>query len=50
MVDADRALLAWIPIPRQELEPYIPSLGVRRRQKQRWFTRVELPPPPDPTA
>ena len=51
VVDAGRALLAWIPIPLQALEPCIPSRGVQRRQKQPWFTRVELlPPPPRPTA
>ena len=50
VVDAGRALLAWIPIPLQEMEPCIPSRGVQRRQKQPWFTRVELPPPPRPTA
>jgi hypothetical protein len=50
VVDAGRALLAWIPIPLQDLEPCIPSRGLQRRQKQPWFTRVELPPPPHPTA
>ncbi|MCT0223621.1 hypothetical protein [Synechococcus sp. CS-1328] len=35
----------WMPAV-----PCIPSRGVRRRQKQPWFTRVELPPPPRPTA
>jgi hypothetical protein len=45
VVAAGRALLAWLPIPLRPLEPCIPSLGVRRRQKEPWFTRVELPPP-----
>lgn len=46
VANAGRALLAWMPIPRQELEPCIPSRGVRRRQQQPWFTRIELPPRP----
>jgi hypothetical protein len=40
-----RALLTWLPIPLQSLEPCIPSRGVRRRQNEPWFTRVALPPP-----
>jgi len=44
VITAGRALLAWIPIPLQALEPCIPSLGVRRRQKRPWFARIELPP------
>jgi hypothetical protein len=44
VVAAGRALLAWLPIPLRPLEPCIPSRGVRRRQKEPWFTRVELPP------
>jgi hypothetical protein len=43
---AGRTLLAWIPIPLRELEPCIPSRGVLRRQKEPWFTRIELPPRP----
>ena len=53
VVATGRALLAWLPIPQQTLEPCIPSRGVRKRQKQPWFTRVELPPPlpiPEPMA
>jgi hypothetical protein len=44
-ITAGRALLAWMPIPLQTLEPCIPSRGVRRRQQQPWFKRVDLPPP-----
>ncbi|MCP9799348.1 hypothetical protein [Synechococcus sp. RedBA-s] len=46
VVHAGRTLLAWIPIPLRELGPCIPSRGVLRRQKEPWFTRIELPPPP----
>jgi hypothetical protein len=46
VANAGRALLAWMPIPTRELEPCIPSRGVRRRQQQPWFTRIELPPRP----
>lgn len=45
VITAGRTLLAWLPIPLQTLEPCIPSRGVCKRQKQPWFTRVELPPP-----
>ena len=45
VITAGRALLAWRPIPWHALEPCIPSRGVRRRQKQPWFSRVDLPPP-----
>ena len=45
VIAAGRTLLAWLPIPPQALEPCIPSRGVRRRQPQPWFSRVELPPP-----
>jgi hypothetical protein len=44
-ITAGRALLGWMPIPLQPLEPCWPSRGVRRRQKEPWFSRVELPPP-----
>jgi hypothetical protein len=47
---AGRALLAWLPIPLQTLEPCIPSRGMRRRQNELWFTRIELPPPLPITA
>jgi len=50
VITASRALLAWLPIPLQTLELCIPSRGVRRRQKQPWFTKVELPPLSPPTA
>jgi hypothetical protein len=42
--------MAWLPIPLQELDPCIPSRGVRRRQSQPWFTRIELPQPLPITA
>ena len=44
VADAEARLMAWMPIPQQLLEPCIPSRGVRRRRKQAWFTRIELPP------
>ena len=44
-IASGRALLAWLPIPLQTLEPCISSRGVRRRRNEPWFTRVELPPP-----
>ena len=50
VITAGRALLAWMPIPLQALEPCIPSRGVRRRQNRPWFSRIELPPPPRQTA
>lgn len=34
VITAVHALLDWIPIPPQRLEPCIPSLGVQRRQQQ----------------
>ncbi|MFZ0406765.1 MAG: hypothetical protein WAM11_01455, partial [Cyanobium sp.] len=40
------ALLAWAPIPLRDLEPCIPSRGVQRRQKEPWFTHLDLPPWP----
>jgi hypothetical protein len=40
----------WQPIPLRQLESCIPSFGVQRRQKQPWFTRIELPPCPRQTA
>ena len=43
VIQAGRALLAWLPIPLQTLEPCIPSRGVRRRQQQPWFSWIELP-------
>ncbi|MEA5417543.1 hypothetical protein [Synechococcus sp. BA-132 BA5] len=46
VVHAGRTLLAWIPIPLRDQEPCIPSRGVQRRQKQPWFTRIDLPPRP----
>lgn len=50
VIASGRMLLAWMPIPLQALEPCIPSRGVRRRQKKPWFSRIELPPLPPPTA
>lgn len=44
--DAAARLMAWLPIPRQTLEPCIPSRKARRQQAQVWFSRVELPPRP----
>jgi len=43
---AGAALMAWMPIPLRQLEACIPSRGVQRRQKQAWFTGIELPPWP----
>ena len=48
VANAKAQVMAWMPIPLQQLEPCIPSRGVRRRQKQPWFTRIELPPRPRP--
>jgi hypothetical protein len=42
--DVTRRLMAWLPIPLQELEPCIPSRKARRKQAQAWFSRIELPP------
>lgn len=46
MIAADAAarLMAWLPIPIQDLEPCIPSLKAREHQPQIWFSKVELPP------
>jgi hypothetical protein len=44
--DATTRLMAWLPIPLQELEPCIPSRRSRRTQAQAWFSRIELPPQP----
>ena len=41
-----KALLAWLPIPLRDLEPCVPGRGVLRRQKEPWFTRLDLPPRP----
>jgi hypothetical protein len=48
VVDAEAAFMVWMPIPLGQLEPCIPSRGVRRCQKQAWFTQIELPPRPRP--
>ena len=48
VIQAGRALLAWLPIPLQALEPCIPSRGVSRRQHQPWFSWIELPKPTHP--
>ena len=45
MMTPGRALLAWLQISLQTLEPCIPSRGVRRWRNEPWFTRGELPPP-----
>jgi hypothetical protein len=42
--DATSRLMAWLPIPLQELEPCIPSRKARRKQAQAWFSRIDLPP------
>ncbi len=44
IASAKAMVMAWSPIPLQPLEPCIPSRVVRRRRKQPWFTRIELPP------
>jgi hypothetical protein len=44
VADAKAKVMAWTPIPLRQLEPCIPSRGVQRRQKQPWFTCIELPP------
>ncbi|MBC1261639.1 hypothetical protein FQK07_10270 [Synechococcus sp. BSF8S] len=41
-----KALPAWAPIPLRDLGACIPSHGVRRRQKEPWFTHLDLPPRP----
>ena len=45
MTVADTALRlrAWLPIPREELEPCICSRKARCKQAQAWFTKVEIP-------
>ena len=47
--DATARLMAWLPIPLQELEPCIPSRKAQRKQAQTWFSNVELPPRSRPT-
>jgi hypothetical protein len=42
--DATAGLMAWLPIPLQELEPCIPSRKAQRKQARAWFSKVELPP------
>jgi hypothetical protein len=44
--DATARLMAWLPIPLQELEPCIPSRRSRRTEAQAWFSQIELPPQP----
>jgi hypothetical protein len=44
VADAAARLMAWLPIPRQALEPCIPSRRTRKKQAQVWFSRIELPP------
>ena len=46
VADVTARLMAWLPIPIQELEPCIPSRQARRPQAQSWFSKIELPPPP----
>jgi hypothetical protein len=42
-LNATCRLMAWLPIPLQELEPCITSLRARQKQAQAWFSKVELP-------
>jgi hypothetical protein len=42
--DATARLMAWLPIPLQDLEPCIPSRKAQRKQAQAWFSLIELPP------
>jgi hypothetical protein len=44
VADATARLMAWLPIPIQELEPCVPSRTARRRQAQTWFSTIEMPP------
>jgi hypothetical protein len=44
VADASARLMAWLPIPLQELEPCIPSRKAQRKQARAWFSRIELPP------
>jgi hypothetical protein len=44
MSDATARLMAWLPIPLQELEPCVPSRKARRKQARAWFSTVEMPP------
>lgn len=48
VADTKARLMTWMPIPQRDLGPCIPSRGVRRRRKQPWFTRIELPPRSQP--
>ena len=41
--NATSRLMAWLPIPLQELEPCITSLRARQKQAQAWFSKVEPP-------
>ncbi|QPN60273.1 hypothetical protein H8F24_01985 [Synechococcus sp. CBW1002] len=44
VAEAKARLMAWMPIPKWDLGPCIPSRGVQKRREQPWFTRTELPP------
>jgi hypothetical protein len=44
VADAAARLMAWLPIPVQELEPCIPSRKAQHKQARTWFSKVELPP------
>ena len=37
VADATARLMAWLPIPLQDLEPCIPSLRAMRNKAQAWF-------------
>jgi hypothetical protein len=41
---ASASLMAWLPIPLQELEPCIPSRRAQKTQARVWFSKFELPP------
>ena len=44
VADARALLLAWLPVPLQELEPCIPSRREQQNQPQAWFAKLERPP------
>jgi hypothetical protein len=48
--DVRATLIAWLPIPLQELEPCLPSRRARGKQAHAWFSRIELPPRSRSTA
>jgi hypothetical protein len=44
VANARAKVMAWMPIPLQQLDPCIPSRAAQRRQKQPWLPGIELPP------